>query len=198
MPWPTQPLWTSSGDAGSCKINLPYPPEAPGTLPTVIHDLSGLEKSEYILATRLVTARLKPRETARGTRTTAKETLRRAGSLRSRSNFMRYFLTLAAAASLLAACHNRSEDEVGAAPDRGDTTAVTATDTTAAAANDTTAMTPTDTTTTGYSADSAATPAPGDSAMVNQADTTSGAYSDTTSAAPMDTTSAQPMDSTKQ
>ena len=43
---------------------------------------------------------------------------------------MRYLLTLAAAASL-AACHNRSEDEVGAAPDRGDTTAVTATDTTA-------------------------------------------------------------------
>jgi hypothetical protein len=42
---------------------------------------------------------------------------------------MRYLLMLAAAASL-AACHNRSEDEVGAAPDRGDTTAVTATDTT--------------------------------------------------------------------
>ena len=39
---------------------------------------------------------------------------------------MRYLLMLAAAASL-AACHNRSEDEVGAAPDQGrtDTTAVT-------------------------------------------------------------------------
>ena len=36
---------------------------------------------------------------------------------------MRYILMLAAAASL-AACHNRSEDEVGAAPDRGDTTTV--------------------------------------------------------------------------
>jgi hypothetical protein len=36
---------------------------------------------------------------------------------------MRYLLMIAAAATL-AACHNRSEDEVGAAPDRGDTTAV--------------------------------------------------------------------------
>jgi hypothetical protein len=43
---------------------------------------------------------------------------------------MRYLLMLAAAASL-AACHSRSEDEVGAAPDQGDTTAVTATDTAA-------------------------------------------------------------------
>jgi hypothetical protein len=38
---------------------------------------------------------------------------------------MRKLLILAAVAVVSAACHNRSEDEVGAAPDRGDTTAVT-------------------------------------------------------------------------
>jgi hypothetical protein len=38
---------------------------------------------------------------------------------------MRKLLILAAAAAVSVACHNRSEDEVGAAPDRGDTTAVT-------------------------------------------------------------------------
>jgi hypothetical protein len=38
---------------------------------------------------------------------------------------MKKMLILAAVAALSAACHNRSEDEVGAAPDRGDTTAVT-------------------------------------------------------------------------
>jgi hypothetical protein len=38
---------------------------------------------------------------------------------------MRNLLILAAVAAISAACHNRSEDEVGAAPDRGDTTAVT-------------------------------------------------------------------------
>jgi hypothetical protein len=37
---------------------------------------------------------------------------------------MRYLLMLAAAATL-AACQSRSEDEVGAAPDRGDTTKAT-------------------------------------------------------------------------
>jgi type IV pilus biogenesis protein CpaD/CtpE len=36
---------------------------------------------------------------------------------------MRKMLFLAAAAALSAACHSRSEDEVGAAPDQGDTTA---------------------------------------------------------------------------
>jgi hypothetical protein len=38
---------------------------------------------------------------------------------------MKKMLILAAVAALSAACHNRSQDEVGAAPDRGDTTAVT-------------------------------------------------------------------------
>jgi hypothetical protein len=110
---------------------------------------------------------------------------------------MRYLLTLAAAASLLAACHNRSEDEVGAAPDRGDTTAVAA---------DTTAATPTDSTmgqmpsdTSAMGADTTAAPTTDTTSMGAPTDTTSaGGYSDTTSATPTDTTSAQPMDSTKQ
>jgi hypothetical protein len=38
---------------------------------------------------------------------------------------MRKLLILAAVTTLSAACHNRSENEVGAAPDQGDTTAVT-------------------------------------------------------------------------
>jgi type IV pilus biogenesis protein CpaD/CtpE len=38
---------------------------------------------------------------------------------------MRKMLILAAVAALSAACHNRNEEETGAAPNRGDTTAVT-------------------------------------------------------------------------
>ena len=38
---------------------------------------------------------------------------------------MRKMLILAAVATLSAACHNRNEEQTGAAPDRGDTTAVT-------------------------------------------------------------------------
>ena len=38
---------------------------------------------------------------------------------------MRKLLIVAAVTTLSVACHNRSEDEVGAAPDQGDTTAVT-------------------------------------------------------------------------
>ncbi len=38
---------------------------------------------------------------------------------------MRKLLILAAVAVVSAACHNRSEEDVGAAPDQGDTTAVT-------------------------------------------------------------------------
>ena len=40
---------------------------------------------------------------------------------------MKHLLLLAVAGSLagVAACHNRSDDQTGAAPDRGDTTAVT-------------------------------------------------------------------------
>jgi hypothetical protein len=111
---------------------------------------------------------------------------------------MRHLLTLAAAASLLAACHNRSEDEVGAAPDRGDTTAV---------ATDTTKVAPTDSTIGQLPADTTAQPAP-DAGMsadttaaptAPTADTTSAAPAapaDTTAAAPADTTGAAPSDST--
>jgi len=48
---------------------------------------------------------------------------------------MRHLLILAAAASLVLGCAGNTEDEVGAAPDRGDTTAVAA---------DTAMATPTD------------------------------------------------------
>lgn len=41
-------------------------------------------------------------------------------------------LWILAAAATFAACHNRSDEETGAAPDRGDTTAVSGYDTTAA------------------------------------------------------------------
>jgi hypothetical protein len=116
---------------------------------------------------------------------------------------MRHLLTLAAAASLLAACHNRSEDEVGAAPDRGDTTAV-ATDSTKVAPTDSTmGQLPADTTAkpsqdAGMSADTTAAP------TAPTADTTAAPTAptaDTTSAAPTvpaDTTAAVPADSTKQ
>ena len=108
---------------------------------------------------------------------------------------MRHLLTLAAAASLLAACHNRSEDEVGAAPNRGDTTAV-ATDTTKVAPTDSTmGQLPADTTAqpsqdAGMSADTTAAP------TAPTADTTSAAPA--APAAPADTTAVAPADSTKQ
>jgi hypothetical protein len=38
---------------------------------------------------------------------------------------MKKMLWMLAAAASLAACHNRGEDDMGAAPERGDTTAVT-------------------------------------------------------------------------
>ena len=115
---------------------------------------------------------------------------------------MRYLLTLAAAASLLAACHNRSEDEVGAAPDRGDTTAVAAdstaqTDSTMGQApgvttGDTTAAQPD----AGMGADSTAAPTSDTTSMGTPSDTTSmGTPSDTSAAAPSDTTSMTPSDS---
>jgi hypothetical protein len=53
-------------------------------------------------------------------------------------------LWILAAAATFAACHNRSDEETGAAPDRGDTTAVSGYDTTAANPNakvDTTTVT---------------------------------------------------------
>lgn len=101
---------------------------------------------------------------------------------------MRYLWMLAAAASL-AACHNRGEDEVGAAPQKGDTTAVTASDSTRATptdstmgaqprVTDTTMVKASDSTSAGVTADSAYAPSPS-------------AATDTTSVSPSDTTKKQ-------
>jgi len=117
---------------------------------------------------------------------------------------------LAAAASL-AACHNRSEDEVGAAPDRGDTTAVTATDTTTVTTDSTMGQTPapsdssyTAQDSTTVTTDTTMTPSqPSDTSSANQPSDTSSAnqQSADTSAAgagAWDSTSVSPTDSTKQ
>jgi hypothetical protein len=106
---------------------------------------------------------------------------------------MRYLMMLAAAASL-AACHNRSQDEVGAAPQKGDTTAVTASDSTRAtptdstmgarpSVSDTTMVKASDSTSAGVRADSAYAPSPSaarDSAAAGAWDSTSVSPSDTT------------------
>ena len=99
---------------------------------------------------------------------------------------MKKMLWMLAAAASLAACHNRGEDDMGAAPERGDTTAVT---------NDTTTG-GFDTTRTAQPADTGMTPTtPTDTmsgAPTTPTDTTSGQYpttpTDTTSAAPVPTT----------
>jgi hypothetical protein len=98
---------------------------------------------------------------------------------------MRYLLMLAAAASL-AACHNRSEDEVGAAPDRGDTTAVTATDTAAVQTDSTMGQRPGATDTSFVQQDSTAAPTGVDSSTTtpsgnSPSDTLSQTGADTTS-----------------
>ncbi|HEU5304823.1 MAG TPA: hypothetical protein VFU40_09295 [Gemmatimonadales bacterium] len=101
---------------------------------------------------------------------------------------MRHLLILAAAASLAMGCHQRTEDEVGAAPDRGDTTAVAA-DTAQAMPADTTMgqMPPAD---TGYvTEDTTMTPTGEDTVGAQgevQTGDTTGAWTDTTGAAPAD------------
>ena len=120
---------------------------------------------------------------------------------------MRYLMMLAAAASL-AACHNRSQDEVGAAPQKGDTTAVTSTarDTSRAVttdstmgqrpgATDTTMVKASDSPSAGVTADSAYAPtpsgnAPSDTATMKSDSTKAGAW-DSTSVSPTDTTKKQ-------
>ena len=100
---------------------------------------------------------------------------------------MKRMLLLAAVAALSAACANRSEDEAGATPDRGDAT-VTATDTASVptdstmgqrpGATDTSMVRQDDTTSMG-----APMPTQGDSALTNQATPDSsnmGAMSDST------------------
>ena len=102
---------------------------------------------------------------------------------------MRKMFFLVAAAALSAACHNRSEDETGAAPNRGDTTAVTATDTTAVPTDSTMGQRPGATDTSFVQQDSTAAP--------TSVDTTAMPTGDTTGATPPDTstTSATPSDS---
>jgi hypothetical protein len=109
---------------------------------------------------------------------------------------MRYLLMLAAAATL-AACHNRGEDETGAAPDRGDTTAVTATDTTAVPTDTTMGQTPGAADTSFVQQDTTAAPTSVDTTATPTGDTTGYTPTDTsTSATPTDTsTSATPSDS---
>ena len=109
---------------------------------------------------------------------------------------MRHLLILAAAASLAMACHNRSEDEVGAAPDRGDTTAVAA-DTTQAAATDTTMGQAPAASDSSYVAQDSSAAAPttgvdsvGAQGQVQTGDST-GAWTDTTATTPADTTMKQ-------
>jgi hypothetical protein len=116
---------------------------------------------------------------------------------------MRYVWMLAAAASL-AACHNRGQDEVGAAPERGDTTAVTASDTTKAMptdstmgaqpSTDTTMVKASDSTSAGVTADSSYAPSPSGNAPSD----TSTMSTDSTKAGAYDSTSVAPSDSTKQ
>jgi hypothetical protein len=104
---------------------------------------------------------------------------------------MRYLMMLAAAASL-AACHNRSQDETGAAPQRGDTTAVTASDTTKAVPTDSTmGAQPSATDTSRFKVS--------DSTSVGAGVTADSAYApkDTTSAHAWDSTSVSPSDTTK-
>jgi hypothetical protein len=112
---------------------------------------------------------------------------------------MKYLLMLAAAASL-ACAGNKSEDEVGAAPDRGDTTAVTATDTTAVPTDSTMGQAPgadtsfvqQDTTAAPTGVDSTYTPSGN-----TPTDTLSQPTGDTTGAAGADTSSmSTPSDST--
>jgi len=103
---------------------------------------------------------------------------------------MKYLLMLAAAASL-ACAGNKSEDEVGAAPDQGrtDTTAVTATDTTAVPTDSTMGQRPGAADTSFVQQDSTAAPTGGDSTYTpsgnTPTDTLSQPSSETT---PSDTT----------
>ena len=123
---------------------------------------------------------------------------------------MKYLLMLAAAASL-ACAGNKTEDEVGAAPDRGDTTAVTATDTTAVPTDSTMGQRPGATDTSFVQQDSTAAPTSVDSTAAPTGDTTGYTPTDTStsSATPSDSSSmgdmgqdssnmSTPADSTKQ
>lgn len=99
---------------------------------------------------------------------------------------MRDLLILAVAASLAMGCAGRTEDEVGAAPDRGDTTAVAA-DTAQATPTDTTMGQVSDDTTYVAEDTTAAEPMTGADSVGAQGEVqtgdTTGAWTDTTGAA---------------
>ena len=86
---------------------------------------------------------------------------------------MKKMLYMLAAAATLAACHNRGEDDMGAAPDRGDTTAVR-----------------TDSTTGGF--DTTSTAQPSDTSMTPANPTPTDTTVAPTNPTPTDTTSAVP------
>jgi hypothetical protein len=108
---------------------------------------------------------------------------------------MRHLLVLAAAAFLAVGCAGRTEDETGAAPDRGDTT-VTATDTTAVQTDTTMGAVPepTVTDTSAVTTDTMTVDTVGAQGEI-QADTTSWT-ADTSAAVPADTTTPTPADTT--
>ena len=99
---------------------------------------------------------------------------------------MRKLLLLAAVAAMSTACANRSEEDTGAAPDRGDAT-VTATDTASVPTDSTMGQRPGATDTSMVRQDdttamSAPQPTEGDSALTNQAtpESSTGAMTDST------------------
>ena len=96
------------------------------------------------------------------------------------SNAMKTLWILAAAATF-AACANRNEDEVGAAPDRGDTTAVTTQVDTATGTWDTTGATGD---VNAQPSDTALTPTTPDEAMPDTSGIDAGMGTDTTSTSP--------------
>jgi len=115
---------------------------------------------------------------------------------------MRHLLILAAAASIAVGCHNRPEDETGAAPDQGDPS-VTATDTSTTVTTDSTmGQLPAETDTsfvqqdTTAADDTMATDSVGAQGEVQTGDTT-GTWTDTTAVeTPTDTTGAGISDTT--
>lgn len=117
-------------------------------------------------------------------------------------------LWILAAAATFAACHNRSDEETGAAPDRGDTTAVSGYDTTATPSMKTdTAVTAqptvpssdtsmTQPTTPSYDTTSAAQPSTPsyDTTSAAQPTTPSAGYDTTSTAVPSSDSAAVPND----
>src|SRR4051812_19907561 len=170
-----------------------------------MYDLSGIDKSEYILATRLKPARSSTHAVSPRHMDNIGRDPQAGRVLGPRSTHMKYVLMLAAAASF--ACAGHKSDEVGAAPDQGktDTTAVAQDSTRGTPTDSTMGQRPgaTDTTAVSQDTSSMSTPTPNDSTTStgNQpSDTTSqstGGYSDSTSMG-NDSTMSMPADSAKQ